>query len=76
MGEYQNSLPQLSQIPKGQGQLLITNQPGVNGLADVMNETLIPYIIEILRYLFLFEKRYEFSQFTQVSNICLLYTCR
>ena len=40
--EYQNSLPHLSQIPEGQGQYLITNQPGKRGLAGVVNGRLIP----------------------------------
>ena len=40
--EYQNSLPHLSQIPEGQGQYLITNQPSKSGLAGVVNGRLIP----------------------------------
>ena len=40
--EYQNSLPHLSQIPKDQGQYLITNRPDENELAGVMNERLTP----------------------------------
>ena len=40
--EYQNSLLQLSQIPEGQGQYLITNRAGESGIADFMSERLIP----------------------------------
>ena len=42
MREYKTSLPHLSQIPEGQGQYLITNQPGKRGLAGVVNGRLIP----------------------------------
>ena len=32
----------LSQIPKNQGQYLLTNRPGENRLVDVINGKLIP----------------------------------
>ena len=48
--KYQNSLPHLFQISEGQDQYLITNQPGKSGLADVMNERLIPLQVILLKF--------------------------
>ena len=63
--EYQNWLSHLSQIPKGQGQYLNTNQPGESGLAGEVQ-------IEILDFLaFLSEKGYEYSSInSHRSAIC------
>ena len=48
--KYQNSLPHLFQISEGQDQYLITNRPGKSGLADVMNERLIPLQVILLKF--------------------------
>ena len=40
--EYQRNLPPLSQMPDNQAQSLIPNRPGVNGIAGVLGDKLIP----------------------------------
>ena len=40
--EYQRNLPPLSQMPDNQAQSLITNRPGVNGIAGALGDKLIP----------------------------------
>ena len=40
--EYQRNLPLLSQMPDDQAQPLITNSPGVSGIAGVLGDKLIP----------------------------------
>ena len=75
--EYQNSLPHLSQIPKGQGQYLNTDQPGESGLAGVVNTRLISLQviqIEILDFLaFLSEKGYEYSSINSHRSAISVY---
>ena len=40
--EYRKNLPPLSQMPDNQAQSLITNRPGVNGIAGALGDKLIP----------------------------------
>ena len=40
--EYQRKLPLLSQMPDDQAQSLITNRPGISGIAGVLGDKLIP----------------------------------
>ena len=40
--ELQKTLPLLSQMPEGQVKMLITNRPGVSGIAKVLKDSLIP----------------------------------
>ena len=40
--EYRRNLPPLSQMPDNQAQSLITNRPGVNGIAGALGDKLIP----------------------------------
>ena len=39
--KYQRNLPVLSQVPDDQAQSIITNRPGINGIADVLGDKLI-----------------------------------
>ena len=39
---FHKTLPLLSQMPEDQVQMLITNQPGISGVAGVLKDRLIP----------------------------------
>ena len=40
--EYQREMPLLLQMPDDQAQSLITNRPGISGIADVLGDKLTP----------------------------------